>query len=163
MAGRGRPPKDPSRLAGHGAAKARASQLRVIVIDPVEQPPLPEMPGGEAWPELTRDWWARWAEEPMSREFSGPDWAFLMDTALLHAAVWGKGEMRWAGELRLRTAKYGVTPEDKARLRIQYASADGAEHRRDQSGAGARARRGEIRALKPDEIGSASGKGDLNR
>ncbi|WP_220234491.1 hypothetical protein [Brachybacterium alimentarium] len=123
------------------------------MIEPVPQPALPkERPGGLPWPKLTREWWARWAEEPMAREFSGPDWAFLMDTALLHAAVWADGEVKLLGELRLRTAKYGVTPEDRARLRIQYSSADAAEERLEQSGAGARARRGQIRALKPDEI-----------
>ncbi|MGP5050709.1 phage terminase small subunit [Brachybacterium alimentarium] len=153
MAGRGPLPKDPSKLAGHGRAKARSQQMKVIMIEPVPQPALPkERPGGLPWPKLTREWWARWAEEPMAREFSGPDWAFLMDTALLHAAVWADGEVKLLGELRLRTAKYGVTPEDRARLRIQYSSADAAEERLEQSGAGARARRGQIRALKPDEI-----------
>ena len=32
-----------------------------------------------------------------------------------------------AGELRLRTAKFGSTPEDRLRLRIQFAEATGAE------------------------------------
>lgn len=155
MAGRGRPPKDPSKLAGHGAAKARAAQMRVITIEPMPQPPLPDsMPGDVPWPAITREWWGQWADEPMAREFTGPDWAFLMDTALLHAAVWADGQLKLLGELRLRTAKYGVTPEDRARLRIQYSSADAAEERRDGSAAGARARRGQIRALKPDEIGA---------
>lgn len=150
MAGRGPLPKDPSKLAGHGRAKARSQQMRVIHIEPVPQPELPaERPGGLPWPELTREWWARWAEEPMSKEFSGPDWAFLMDTALLHAAVWADGEVKLLGELRLRTAKYGVTPEDRARLRIQYSSADAAEVRRDGAGGAARARRNGLRAVDP--------------
>lgn len=151
MAGRGPAPKDPSKLAGHGAAKRRAQQMTVIVIEPAPQPPLPaERPGGLPWPEITREWWALWAREPIAREFTGPDWSFLLDTALLHAAVWGDQQVKLLPELRLRTAKYGVTPEDRARLRIQYSSADAAEERRDQQGA--RARRGQIRALKPDEI-----------
>lgn len=135
--------------------------MKVVYIDPAPQPLLPkERPGGLPWPALTREWWEQWAREPIAKKFSGPDWSFLLDTALLHAAVWGDGEIKLLGELRLRTAKYGVTPEDRARLRIQYASADGAEERRDQTGAGARARRGEIRALRPDEIrASADDKG----
>lgn len=150
MSGRGPLPKDPSKLAGHGRAKARAAQLKVIVIEPVPQPPLPkERPGGKSWPAITREWWARWPQEPISREFSGPDWAFLMDTALLHAAVWGDGEVKLLGELRLRTAKYGVTPEDRARLRIQYSTADAAEGRRDQAAGSARARRAGLRAVEP--------------
>lgn len=153
MPGRGPIPKDPSKLGGHGRAKARAAQMRVIKVEPVPQPELPElMPLGEEWPERTRVWWASWADEPIAREFTGPDWAFLMDTALLHAAVWGKGEMRWAAELRLRTAKLGVTPEDRARLRIQYASGDGAEERREQTRSSARDRYRGLRALDADEI-----------
>ena len=37
------------------------------------------------------------------------------------------GDMGVAGELRLRAAKFGVTPEDRARLRIQIVVADKAE------------------------------------
>jgi hypothetical protein len=40
--------------------------------------------------------------------------------------VW-QGELKYLPELRLRTAKYGATPEDRARLRIQFAQADEAE------------------------------------
>ena len=157
MPGRGPLPKDPSKLAGHGRAKARAQQMKVIMIEPMPQPPLPaERPGGLPWPKLTQEWWEQWPKEPISKEFTGPDWSFLMDTALLHAAVWADGEVKLLGELRLRTAKFAVTPEDRARLRIQYSSADAAEERREQSGAGARARRGQIRALKPGEIGTES-------
>lgn len=156
MAGYGRIPKDPSKLAGHGAAKARASQMRVIHIEPAKQPPLPkERPGGLPWPKITRDWWAQWAREPISREFSGTDWSFLLDTALLHAAVWGELELKLLPELRLRTAKMGVTPEDRARLRITYAGADAAEERRDQAGASARRRYRNIRALDPAEMKAA--------
>lgn len=40
-----------------------------------------------------------------------------MDTALLHAELWsGNGAV--ASELRLRVAKFGATPEDRARLRM---------------------------------------------
>lgn len=151
MAGRGRPPKPPEKLAGHGAAKARAASMRIIPITPVPQPPLPATrPGGLPWPEHTRTWWKQWADEPIAREFSGPDWAFLLDTALLHAALWGDGNAKVAPELRLRLAKYGTTPEDRARLRITYSSADAAEGRRDAaSGATARARRAGIKVITP--------------
>ena len=40
-----------------------------------------------------------------------------MDTALLHAELWA-GNAACASELRLRVAKFGATPEDRARLRM---------------------------------------------
>jgi hypothetical protein len=32
--------------------------------------------------------------------------------------MWSNGELRFAGEIRLRVAKYGMTPEDRQRLRL---------------------------------------------
>ncbi|MEV5042710.1 hypothetical protein MRBLMI1x_002482 [Microbacterium sp. LMI1x-1-1.1] len=63
---------------------------------------------------------------PLASEFIEADWAFLMETARIHAEFWS-GKMSLAGELRLREAKYGFTPEDRARLRIQFAQATSAE------------------------------------
>ena len=67
-----------------------------------------------------------WAESPLSTDYTDVDWEFLMDTALLHARYW-KGDVRLGPELRLRVAKFGATPEDRARLRITFAVADSAE------------------------------------
>ncbi|HEY9369747.1 hypothetical protein [Streptomyces sp.] len=52
------------------------------------------------------------------------DWYFLLDTALMHTTMWSKGQWTLAAEVRLRVAKYGATPEDRARLRMQFADAD---------------------------------------
>ncbi len=53
----------------------------------------------------------------MAAVFIETDWAFLLDTALLHHRLWesGKGD---AAEIRLRAAKFGATVEDRARLRM---------------------------------------------
>ena len=64
-----------------------------------------------------------WRESPLSAEYTETDWSFLLDTAYMHALYW-KGDHRVAAELRLRVAKFGATPEDRARLRIQFAVAD---------------------------------------
>lgn len=154
MAGRGPAPKDPNR-------RARTNKdpigLRVITAAPVKQPALPEFDleiavDGEIvsqkfeWPERTRDWWRMWAESPLSAEFTSTDWSELLDTAVLHARFW-KGDVKLAAELRLRVAKFGATPEDRARLRIQFAQADEAEERRNRPpDGGARARRGPLTA-----------------
>ena len=112
--------------------------LRIITAQPVEQPALPTIeqvvvdkfgvPKKKRfnWPTITKRWWKMWGESPLSAEYTETDWAFLMDTAYLHALYW-KGDFKVAAELRLRVAKFGATPEDRARLRIQFAVADGLE------------------------------------
>lgn len=113
--------------------------MRVVKAHRVKQPALPTFyrevlgPDGQMvqkrfrWPKLTQRWWKEWAESPLSNDFTETDWSYLMDTALLHAQYW-LGNMKVAPELRLRVAKFGATPEDKARLRIVFAFADDAEN-----------------------------------
>lgn len=162
MAGRGPAPKDPAKRARRNSDDAASTLLR---FEEAEQPELPSFSiqvevDGElttqeyAWPAITREWWAMWRDSPQAEHFGSTDWAFLLDTALLHAAVWGRGEMKHAAELRLRVAKFGSTPEDRARLRMQFADADAADSKRPVTGASARERRGNIRVIKPDVAAS---------
>lgn len=134
MAGRGPAPKDPSRRA---RTNSDPTGLRIIEAEPTKQPDLPEFDvqvevDGElvsqsfSWPARTREWWAMWRDSPLSAEFTSTDWSELLDTALLHARFWS-GDTKFAPELRLRAAKFGATPEDRARLRIQFAAAEEAE------------------------------------
>ncbi|SDD59224.1 hypothetical protein SAMN04488581_2615 [Mycolicibacterium neoaurum] len=156
MAGRGPQPKDPVNRVRRNADPTGS---RVYMAEPVVQPELPEFDvqvedDGElvsqrfVWPEATRRWWAVWGSEPMARDFTATDWDFLLDTALLHAKVWGKGDLKLLPELRLRVAKMGATSEDRARLRVTYAAADEADERRSVSVSGAaRSRRGPLKAV----------------
>lgn len=147
MAGRGPQPKDASRLVGHGAAKARMAGMRVVESKPVPQPPLPEfMPEGVEWPEQTRVWWEMWRVDPLTSEFRATDWADLLDTAVIHGRFW-LGEVKLAGELRLRVAKHGATQEDRARLRITFAAADEADEKRARPVPSSRERRGPLKAV----------------
>jgi len=134
MAGRGPTPKDPSRRV----RRNKGPELKIIPAVATEQPNLPVIEqvvvdefGVEHkkrfhWPKITRRWWKMWAESPLSTDYTDVDWAFLMDTAYIHALYW-KGDVKQAAELRLRVAKFGATPEDRARLRIQFAVADAVE------------------------------------
>lgn len=132
MAGRGPAPKDPARRA----RRNKGPEMHIIESEPVLQPKLPaRMPNGEPWPQITRAWWRMWGKDPLAAEFRATDWAELRDTAVLHGLYWS-GEVKLAGELRLRTAKFGATAEDRARLRIQYAAADEADDKRDRRRAG---------------------------
>lgn len=165
MAGRGRPPKPPEKRA---RTNKDVIPLRVVEVQPVAQPDLPEFDvevrpkDGEPfmvpfeWPAATRDWWTMLDLHPLSDEFIETDWSYLLDTARIHAAFW-RGRLDAAGELRLREAKYGFTPEDRARLRIQFAQATEAEV--DAAGKLHKAKSSRDRfqgmTVKPDEIESA--------
>jgi hypothetical protein len=135
MAGIGRPPKPPGTKAGHSKDIATVRTLTAILA------PQPELPTFKVevtrrdddgnsfteleefvWPNITREWWQMWADSPLSTDFTSTDWSELRDTAFIHAQYWS-GKMALAGELRLRTAKFGATPEDRLRLRIQFAQA----------------------------------------
>lgn len=153
MAGRGPAPKP-----AHKRARTNSDPmgLRVISAEPVAQPALPEFDvqvevDGElvsqsfTWPARTREWWQMWGDSPLSAEFTSTDWSELLDTALLHARFWN-GDHKVAGELRLRVAKFGATPEDRARLRITFAAADEAEEKR-PARSSSRQRRGSLKAL----------------
>ena len=56
---------------------------------------------------------------PLLKDEPEVGWQFLVDTALMHHTMWTKGRWEFAAELRLRVAKYGVTPEDRMRLKIK--------------------------------------------
>lgn len=117
MAGRGPAPKANGRRVRRNAD---TTQTTVVRFEKAEQPELPE---DIPWPDATKRWWDMWANSPLSEHFGVTDWDFLLDTALLHAQYWS-GDTSKAAEIRLRVGKYGATPEDRARLRIQFADAD---------------------------------------
>jgi len=127
MAGCGPIPKP-----AHLRARRNRDPFATRVIE-VQASPQPELPANVKWPQRTREWWAMWGRSPLSAEFTENDWNELLDTALLHARLWS-GDFKVAAELRLRVAKFGATPEDRTRLRIQFAIADPEESRGTQSG-----------------------------
>ena len=126
MAGRGPAPKDPD-------TRARTNKdpvgLRVVQFVPASPSDLPDdlLPDGEVWHPATLRWWQRWVDSPLSADLSEVDWSELEATALLHHEFMRKRSFTLAGELRLRVAKFGATPEDRARLRIVFAQAEEAE------------------------------------
>ncbi|MFB7594303.1 hypothetical protein [Streptomyces sp. NPDC056160] len=108
-----------------------------------ERAEAPELPDVEVekdgqlvefvWPARTRVWWQMWIDSPQAEHFGSSDWQYLLDTALIHARLW-RGDLTAAGELRLRVAAFGATPADRARLRMVFAEADGADQGRGSSG-----------------------------
>lgn len=112
MAGRGPAPKDPSERRRRNVT---APSTVVAVDGKVYGPDLPD---DFEWPAPTRAWWGTWRKSPQASTFTDTDWSFLVDTAVLHAEFW-LGNRALAGELRLRAAKFGATPEDRARLKLE--------------------------------------------
>lgn len=146
MAGRGFAPKDPDRRARRNKDPIGST---VLVFTPGEQPFLP---ADVDWHPQTIEWWSMWRETAQANTFTATDWSFLLDTALIHTKFW-TGDMRAAGELRLRVAKFGATPEDRARLRMVFADADEKDAKRSgaSSQPGARTPYGNLRAVNSDE------------
>lgn len=143
MAGRGPAPKDASKRA-----RKDPRNQQVINIEPSAQPTLPvfRIKGEEIpWPVETLAWWTMWGESPISDGYTDIDWAELAITASFHARTW-YGSMEAAKEYRLRAAKFGATPQDRASLRITFASANAAESK-PNAAAKPRAKHGVLMAM----------------
>lgn len=119
MAGRGPAPKDPATRRRRNVPTVQTTV--VAADDELRGEPLPvdALGEGEEWHPRTMAWWHTWRSSPQAQTFTATDWDFLLDTALMHHTMWSKGRWEFASELRLRAAKFGATPEDRARLRIQ--------------------------------------------
>lgn len=117
MAGRGPVPKE-----SRSRDRDNVERTRLVAGDVPMGPNLPEgvLPDGDEWHEMTRRWYENWRVSPQaSRMLSGPDWDFLLDTALLHHIMWTKGRWDFAGEVRLRVAKFGATVADRLQLKAE--------------------------------------------
>lgn len=74
----------------------------------------------KAWHPETVKWWNSWRKSPQAvRMMTEPDWRYLLVTARIHHEFWSTGDMAIASELRLREQKFGATPEDRSRLRVE--------------------------------------------
>lgn len=141
MAGNGPPPKPANRRARTNRDPKPATILRFTHAT------APDLPEDIEWHARTRDWWAMWAESPQADTFTATDWSFLLDTALMHHAMWSKGQWTLAAEVRLRVAKFGATPEDRAKLRMVFADADEKDEKRAARRPASRETYGSLRAV----------------
>ena len=77
----------------------------------------PELPDGD-WHPRTIVWWDNWRRSPQAQHMAAVDWDFMIDTAMMHSQMWN-GDLKMAAEVRIRVAKFGATPEDRLRLKVQ--------------------------------------------
>jgi len=64
-----------------------------------------------------RRFWRTWSNSPQTAGWAETDWAELEITTRLVDGLYG-GDLKLAGEIRQRVAKWGATVEDRARLRM---------------------------------------------
>lgn len=121
MAGRGRAPGSGAKPDSERRRRNTPEELTVVTADGERHGK--ELPDTFDWPQATLDWWETWRTCAQASKFTDTDWSFLLDTAVLHAEFW-LGNRALAGELRLRAAKFGATPEDRARLKIEIGNPD---------------------------------------
>lgn len=159
MAGRGPAPKDPSRRARRNKDAVQGKQIQADSIEPYDLP-MDLLPDGEQWHPATLRWWKRWCESPLAANLPAVDWSEMEATAVLHHEYMKKRSFTLGSELRLRMGKFGSTPEDRARLRIQVANADEKEESRSKpAGQPAKEKFGKLMVLPtPDARGTNGGK-----
>lgn len=132
MAGKGPAPKDPTKRARRNSDPI---PMRVVVAEPVEQPSLTELLGkvnpltDTEWHQATLLFWGQLSEFPTTAELQPAQWSSLARALMIDDAMFS-GKTGLAAESRLRLAKYGIDPDDLARLRVQIVAADEAEERR---------------------------------
>jgi hypothetical protein len=116
MAGRGAAPKENHQRPRD--TRRRIDDRAVRVPDEPFTGKVPRLPKRD-WDPATLDWYKVWSKSPQAHMFTATDWQFLIETAYLADAFF-TGNVTIASELRLRMAKFGATPEDRARLRLQF-------------------------------------------
>lgn len=125
MAGRG-----PVRASEHTRGSNDKPTISLVSDGKLRGPVLPKNVLGKdahgaaiRWHPATVRWWNNWRKSPQSlRMLTQPDWDYLLDTARIHHEFWKTGRWDLAAELRLRAAKFGATPEDRARLGFEIAT-----------------------------------------
>lgn len=87
---------------------------------PAEAQPGRELPKGLGikTPGAKR-FWKTWSTSPQTAAWTETDWSELELTTKLVDGLY-QGDLKLAGEIRQRVAKWGATVEDRARLRMTF-------------------------------------------
>jgi len=153
MAGIGPKPKDPARRAGHSPRDP--VPFRVVEVVPDRQPSLVEAVGEinpsteMPWKPQTIRFWDQLEQFPTTSNLVGAQWT-LLAAAMILMDDFLNGRTTAAAELRLELAKFGIAPDDVARLRIQFAQADTVEAAAPIRSHSARSRFGRVESDLPD-------------
>lgn len=117
------PGRGPAPAESHTRARNDKQTIQLVSDGKKRGPILPPLTvNGKrtTWHPRTKAWWEAWRTSPQAlRMMTGPDWEFLLETARIHHEFWSTGRWELAAELRLREGKFGATPEDRSRLRVE--------------------------------------------
>lgn len=97
------------------AKKGPIPRIEVPASTPGVQP---ELPGDRFWLPETIEWWAALAETPEAAQFSTLDWLHLKLAARIFDDFLQAPSRQLLDSLRLFLSKYGLSPEDRARLHV---------------------------------------------
>jgi hypothetical protein len=95
----------------------KPGKVESFEIQPDKKTHGPALPPGD-WPEPTRSWWHHLRTSDQASVIEPTGWDYLLDCLPLHRRIWEEGSVPAAAELRLRLAKFALTPEDAIRLRM---------------------------------------------
>lgn len=152
MAGRGPAPKDSSKRA----RRNKDPMMRVVEVEAVPQPPLTDILGnanpvtGEPWQPATLRLWSELAEFPSTELLQSAQWSLLARAMILDDAT-VSGRTASATEARLQLQKFGIAPDDVARLRIAFAQADEADQKRPPKTPGSKHTYGDLKVVGGDD------------
>jgi hypothetical protein len=154
MPGRGPAPKDPERRARRNEGP---TPLRIVHTEKIDQPSLSELLGDEnpltkqEWSKSTVMLWEELGTFPSTEMLQWPQWALLSRAMMLDDAV-VRGDAKYASEARLQMQKFGIAPDDVARLRIVFAQADIMDpESKKATGQSAKDRRANVKVVRPPE------------
>ena len=180
MAGRGPAPKSPERRVRRNKS---GPELTIVQVMPDGQPSLfdeagednpaiieqmrmqailletkmPE-PGAVGWHPAAVKFWHQLGEFPTTRNLLSAQWSLLIPAIIAFDLVM-RGDTKMMSEMRLQLAKFGIAPDDVARLRYQLVLAEEGERRlgtRGGSGAGSARERARGRAISRADLTPSS-------
>lgn len=101
--------------------KRQCEMVEVVDTGELAGPELPEgaLPNRESWHRQTQQLWDELRKSPLMQGEPLLTWQFMIDTMALHHLAWQHGRWDMAPDLRLRLAKIGICPEDRAKLKIR--------------------------------------------
>jgi hypothetical protein len=127
------PRKGPApKLQGKIRRNAEPIALRIIDVEPGEQPELEDILGDVnpltdlEWTTATLQFWDVLKQFPTTCDLIYGQWHLLGRAMMFDDAV-NRGNGKYAQEARQCLAKFGVAPDDVARLRIVFAAAEKAD------------------------------------